>query len=227
MAKLYASSHQRDVRSEWLYRVWSLKMCPGYLALVGMFFVVGTAFAGDLRVVYSKLQIVDYHDQDDIRPPLVGALESIVGHELESAPAEGERPHRLLVRVSFSTNVDLVDLAYKRKATVDAWSFFCGTRNHNTSLGSLEVYHLGKPLYQDYPAGEPPSPRSREYYFYFNVARSASPKSIPPESAYDLEQSPQDVCFYLTAAGSWWFDIKSNIATIPRDDLVRAFREDR
>jgi len=113
-------------------------MCPGYLALVGMFFIVGTAFAGDLRVVYSKLQIVDYHDQDDIRPPLVGALESIVGHELESGPAEGERPHRLLVRVSFSTNVDLADLAYKRKATVDAWSFFCGTRNRNTSLGSLK-----------------------------------------------------------------------------------------
>lgn len=205
--------------------LWRRRRGLGCLALWGVLLNVEPVFAaGGLKVAYSAIKVVDYHDQLDIRAPLVAATETMVGHQLRTAPEQGERPHRQLVRVEFSSDVDLVDLAYKRKADVAAWSFFCGTDNRNTSIGPPTVYHLGKPLYKDYPAGDaPPSPRSREYYFYFNVARRPSPKSKPPEPGYDLEHSPQDICFYLTAAGSWWFNLKSNVVTIPRDAIARAF----
>jgi hypothetical protein len=114
-------------------------------------------------------------------------------------PGRGsERPHRLLVRVDFRTDVDLAQLAFRRGSTVMAMSFFCGMDNRNTSIGPPTVYRRGHPVYRHQRPDEEPiaSPRSLEYYFFFNAERrtlatppyfvtrwspEASTVSLPPQ----------------------------------------------
>jgi hypothetical protein len=90
---------------------------------------------------------VDYYDQRELPVPTLAALDELVGRELPEStlsllpPGRGsERPHRLLVRVDFRTDVDLAQLAFRRGSTVMAMSFLCGMDNRNTSIGPPTVY---------------------------------------------------------------------------------------
>ena len=134
------------------------------------------------------------------------------------------------MRVDFRADVDLAKLAYKKNSTVLAISLFCGTDNPDLSIGPPTVYLQGQPLLQGKwgqatQSEASSSPGSREYHFFFNVARRENFKSKPPQRGYDLRRNPEDICFYLTGGKPGWFGFKfkSRVATILKSDIAEAF----
>ncbi len=134
------------------------------------------------------------------------------------------------MRVDFRADVDLAKLAYKKNSTVLAISLFCGTDNPDLSIGPPTVYLQGQPLLQGKwgqatQSKASSSPGSREYHFFFNVARRENFKSKPPQRGYDLRRNPEDMCFYLTGGKPGWFGFKfkSRVATILKSDIAEAF----
>ncbi len=134
------------------------------------------------------------------------------------------------MRVDFRADVDLAKLAYKKNSTVLAISLFCGTDNPDLSIGPPTVYLQGQPLLQGKwgqatQSKASSSPGSREYHFFFNVARRENFKSKPPQRGYDLRRNPEDICFYLTGGKPGWFGFKfkSRVATILKSDIAEAF----
>ena len=192
-----------------------------------------------MQITYTSIRVVDYHDQLELPVPRLAGLETLVGRQqaesaLASLPPGGddERPHRLLMRVDFRADVDLAELAYKKNSTVLAISLFCGTDNPDLSIGPPTVYLQGQPLLQGKwgqatQSEASSSPGSREYHFFFNVARRENFKSKPPQRGYDLRRNPEDICFYLTGGNPGWlgFKFKSRVATIPKSEIAEAFRK--
>jgi len=100
------------------------------------------------------------------------------------------------------------------------------------SIGPPTVYLQSQPLLQGKwgqatQSEASSSPGSREYHFFFNVARRENLKSKPPQRGYDLRRNPEDICFYLTGGNQGWFGFKfkSRVATIPKSEIAEAFRK--
>src|SRR5437016_5548279 len=83
---------------------------------------------------FRSIRVVDYHDQLEIAVPRIAGLEELVGRQQAERAAESvapngssERPHRLLLRVEFTSKVNLWTIA-QRDAVLFLHSFFCSRK---------------------------------------------------------------------------------------------------
>jgi hypothetical protein len=207
------------------------------VARVAQPFIVLSVLAGIVSVAigsdaadtqFLSVKAVDYHDQLELPVPALAGLETLVGRQAaERAAATGalpgpqERPHRPLLRVEFRSTKDLWGIA-RRKAVVFLHSSFCDRKDFAV-LGDPTVYSGGRAVQWTNVPDSATTGSENVYYFYLNVSRRESPKSSPPQVGFDLQASPEDICFYVT--GSGFLGYRSAIATVPKDAISAALRE--
>jgi hypothetical protein len=106
---------------------------------------------------------------------------------------------------------------------VSAFASFCSGDSLDL-IGSPVVYEDGVPVLRHQPHGTATGTHPRHYYFFVNVARRESLKSIPPQRGYDLQRIPEDICFCLRGGNQVWFAFKTQEAAIPKSAIAAAFR---
>ena len=191
--------------------------------------VVSVAIGSDTAdIQFLSVKAVDYHDQLELPVPALAGLESLVGRKsAENVAATSalhgprERPHRPLLRVEFRSTKDLWGIA-RRKAVVFLHSSLCDRKDF-AALGDPTVYSRGQAVHWTNVQDSASTGSENVYYFYLNVSRRESPKSVPPQVGFDQRANPEDVCFYIT--GSGFFGYRSAIATVPKDAISAALRE--
>ncbi len=106
------------------------------------------------------------------------------------------------------------------KIKYDWWH---GNREEQVLLGAGS-FQEGKDFdHSLYPSETTPQKQDREveYEIYIHRSQPANSKNIPPSIAFDLEQSPQDVCIYFGTAGygrQW----QTNTVRIPKNEFAES-----
>ena len=135
--------------------------------------------------------------------------------------------------MDLTTQVDLSEALLRWEMLIHANVVFC---SHPDDLALL-----GYSLYTTTPqAGEFPrhlnslhpvkysgAAEKRTYYLPLNIARPASPSSIPPQIGFDLLNNPEDICISLrggkTLAWIWGY-VRSNTVRLSSAAIREALR---
>ena len=152
---------------------------------------------------------------DSLRPlqPYDPSRNSIT--DLSSGVAGGvSLPHRDLIRVDFTSGMDLRNLVARESNILFVHTYFCGRGDALGTLGSSGVY------VDRTDAGR--ETLVKRFLFLIDVSRQSNPASIPPEPGFDLAVSAQDICFYVTAHNVTT-TYKSKIAIIPKTSIEQVF----
>jgi hypothetical protein len=142
----------------------------------------------DKSMRFRAVRVVDYYDQRELLPPSAAGLDALIGREAAQNLPPGmvesnERPHRLQLRIEFSSTADLLDVS-QQGALLHVEGLFCSHPNDDALLAYSRVYFDGESLLPgDSPRDQKAIRRERVYYFYANVARKASPMSGRPRLA--------------------------------------------
>jgi hypothetical protein len=184
----------------------------------------------DKSIQFRAVRVVDYYDQRELLAPDAAGLDALIGREAAKNLPPGmvesyERPHRLQLRIEFSSTSDLLDVS-QQGALLTVEGFFCTHPNDYALVAYSSVYFDGESLLPgESPRDQEAIGRERVYYFYANVAAKASPMSGPPEIGFDLRISPEDICFRVEGRrGLLGVVYESKVARVPRADIESAFR---
>lgn len=186
-----------------------------------------------LDIQIKGISAVDYHDQQELPIPKRAGLQALVGrdasaHVPSSALPMGasERPHRLMLRISFLSSVDLRALA-QNGLVVFLHSYFCSRENEFAVLAAPTVFSNGESVSPEHKIEVPRHAKKAQptYYFFVNVTRRESLRSKPVEMGFDLRTDPHDVCFYLTGSGARGLEYKSDVSTISKTAITNALRD--
>ena len=185
-----------------------------------------SASSSEVNMRVSAVRVVDYFDQSELPVPGAAGLDELLGRQAAektieqiSPNVEFVRPHRLLLRVEFTSTLDL--RAAARDAAVSLHSYFCGRPKDFVVISGPAVYSNGEPIRPrnvHYGSGE-----GDLYYFFANVARKESPLSKPPQRSFDLRTKPEDICFYVAESGPLGVTYKSDVARVLATDIAAAF----
>jgi hypothetical protein len=169
------------------------------------------------------VRVVDYYDQRELFASDYSAI--LIGRRaaLDLFPqTEAERPHRLQLRVEFTSTADLRERA-RKGVLVSLQSFFCEHPRDDAVITGPMVYLDGENLGLDTRASTRSGAKPEHpYYFYADVARRASPGSIPPEIGFDFRSRPEDICFYTAGWRGLLPGYRSKVAHVPRADIEAA-----
>jgi hypothetical protein len=187
----------------------------------------------DKSIRFTAVRVVDYYDQRELPVPSAAGLDALIGREaaknLPPGMAESnERPHRLQLRIEFSSTSDLLDVS-QQGALLTVEGFVCSHPNDYALVAYSSVHFDGESLLPgESPRDQKAIVRERVYYFYASVARKASPMSGPPQIGFDLRISPEDICFQVEGRrGLLGVVYESKVARVPRSDIESALREAR
>jgi hypothetical protein len=179
----------------------------------------------DIELV--SLEAADYHTQAEIPTLSASGFTQFTDDEsLRFGPGNPyeDRPHRLILKVQFMTNVDLPKFVGKNGYSLGARAFFCDRPGDPAFLSYISVYRRGIDVASrriDPIVGGAPQALST-YYFFMNTV---APSTVRARVSYDLRQDPQDVCFYLSG-GNPPTGFRSNVATISKDAIALALRSE-
>ena len=121
---------------------------------------------------------------------------------------------RALLRVKFAAAADLRKIRHE-DTVIFLHSYFCDRGDNYVGLGGPGVYVDNENADSQTPV--------HQFVFFIDVARKASPASIPPEPGFNLSVKAEDICFYVTAH-SVITTYKSSVAEIPKAAIDLAFR---
>jgi len=139
-------------------------------------------------------------------------------------------------RVEVTTRVSLERLERRWSDVIRVDANFCDRPTafavlsqglYVTSSGKNEIL---RPLWEDSLVSEKPGADGRfTYVVLLNVERKESPRSFPPQVAFDLATAPHAVCLHL-AGGYLEHSVTSNVVRVLTETIVDAvtrFRESR
>lgn len=182
----------------------------------------------------EEVTVVDYYNEQELPAPGIAGISELVGRSaaegMQAAnpgQTETERPHRLMLRIQFSTDADLLTLA-KRGDVVFMHGYMCNRQAHRVVLAFPTVFteHValrGPDLKSK--VGIEQDPKRIHYYSYLNVSGNPHNDAIPREYAFDLRKSSEDVCLYVTAKGGGiGLSFKSEVTKVAAERIVSAFR---
>ena len=192
---------------------------------------VYSAPSNGMTIRFSAVQVVDYFDQPELPVPSTAGLEALVGRQTAervvaqiSPQDEMSRPHRLLLKVSFTSSVHLKAIA-RSDTVVFVHTYFCNRPADFVVISGPAVYSNRDASGMSdtvRPSNEP-----EEHHFFASVTRNESPLSKPPQRGFDLHAHPEDICFYLTVAGMTGLIYQSDVARVPATEIEAAFSGER
>jgi hypothetical protein len=133
--------------------------------------------------------------------------------------------NRLLLKVEFSSALDIARYVSENDYSLGAYTSFCNRLNYEATISSPRVYSRGYLLgrFERDPFRD--ASTTKTYYLFVEIAQKASPKDIPPREAFDLRQKPEDLCLVLKGGNNSGFGYESNTVTIPSDAIATALRQ--
>lgn len=161
-------------------------------------------------------------------PPASAALAGLIG--IRNLPKLGRsmdasKPDRPLLRIEFSSHVNLPLFAFGNGYTLSSQAYFCDDPEASTgrvkTIADPGVYANGTMLtaYDPSPLGREKSPYI--YYMYvFLDGRLTYNGQEKVKEFYDLRQSPQDVCLKVRG-GKNFSSFESNILIIQKGEIAR------
>jgi hypothetical protein len=183
-------------------------------------------------LAFVLVTAVDRYDQPEIPTPSASAYTGLMSEQemvrYGLANPYGERPHELLLKAEFKSEVNLAAFVNEGGYNLGNTSFFCNRPKDNVLLSSSYVYWRGvrlgdhgDPIQQSGEIqGQPIT-----YYMFLGIARQAIAPANPPQVSYDLRQKPEDICFYLRGGNGTPFGFTSNIVTIPKQAIAAALEK--
>jgi hypothetical protein len=177
----------------------------------------------------TSVEAVDLHDQAEVPGPGVSPLRGMVDNNTLTLLGEeltgGEKPHRLVLKVEFTSALDIAKYVTENEYPLGAYAAFCDHFDYALNISFVWVYSRGyllgrferDPFLHDASA-------LKTYYIFVKVEDKARPRDIPPREAFDLRQTPKNVCLVLRG-GNGPFGYKSNTVTIPTATIAAALRE--
>jgi len=194
------------------------------LRICGLILAAGAPLAGCIAydtpddVTFVTAESVDYYDR-----PELPALGDFRIPEKDTLPKQ----HKLLLRVQFSTSVDLVQFARSGGYNLSRYAFFCGHPHEEGGMGNPDIFWQGISLsgLDRFSLRESGMKEGTAitYYVFIEAARGEI-KSIPPLPPYDLRREPRDLCFQLRG-GNQMGGYRSNTVVIPQAAISEALKE--
>ena len=140
---------------------------------------------------------------------------------------------RSLLRVDLTTQVDLSEALLRWEMVIHADVVFCSHPDDEALLGGSlytttpQAGEFPRHLNSLHPVKYSGAAEKRTYYLPLNIARPASPSSIPPQIGFVLLNSPEDICISLrggkTLAWIWGY-VRSNTVRLSSAAIREALR---
>jgi hypothetical protein len=188
--------------------------------------VMTLAMLGPACAMASGLSDLQFSDVQLVNRADLAELGGTGGLSSADAPAR----YRLLLKVEFTSAVDLPQFAMRRRAEeVAAKGYFCERPKDYAVLISPGTYWNGVRLWPNTPIVPAPltagSQRRYTYYVFLEVARKDSPEAIPPQIGFDFRLKADDVCFFLVGGSDvLGLRYKSNVVRIPASAIEQSIR---
>ena len=142
---------------------------------------------------------------------------------------------RSLLRVDLTTQVDLSEALLRWEMLIHADVVFCSHPDDEALLGGSlytttpQAGEFPRHLNSLHPVKYSGAAEKRTYYLPLNIARPASPSSIPPQIGFDLLNNPEDICISLRGAPImvWtmkWRYVRSNTVRLSSAAIREALR---
>lgn len=194
--------------------------------------LIAASFAGctsacapvELRI--QSLTRTDIHDQPEIPSPSASPFSRFLTDEemvrTGIANPYEDRPHRPLLKVEFTTPVNLEALVEDGYSLM-VKGYFCERPSDDVPLSLVTLYRDGQSLGRRGAQKTKPALSSTTgYYTFLNIAHKAIVPSNPPDASFDLSAEPEDVCLQLYASMLPLTTLESEIAVIPKADIARS-----
>jgi hypothetical protein len=199
------------------------------VAVLLAFFLGGCVSNTPDDLLFNSVQAVDWRSQTEMPGPGASPLRGILSENELGMAGEpimgGPKPPRLLLKVRFSSSVDIPEFMMKDSVSLTGFAYLCGDADKTDLLASRIIYwqglRLGSQVVSRHLSRMPPF----TYYIYLDAIREPSPKSIPPRKGYDLREQSSDVCFGVKGSSGVLTGYKSNIAIIPKAAIEAAMRD--
>ncbi len=178
-------------------------------------------------LTFRSVNLVDWKDQSELPGPLpelgIADLRALVasGHSLSG----GVKWHRPLLKIEFTSTVDLPRFASKNGYNLMAEDFLCGHGNGSAPIGFPGIFLSRFPLDERNLARMPFKQTLASYHIFVDVAGEARPQDIPPREKFDLRQTAADVCFYARGGGETGFGYRSNMVMVPKAAIAKALQK--
>lgn len=199
------------------------------VALLLPFFLSGCVSNTPDDLLFNSVQAVDWRSQTEMPGPGASPLRGILNeNELGMAGESimgGSKPPRLLLKVQFTSSLDIPEFLMKHSASLTGFAYPCGDADKADLLASGIVYWRGLRLGSQVISQYLPQPSLFSYYMYLDAVRMASPKSIPPRKGYDLRAQAVDICFGVEGRSGTLSGYRSNIAVVPKAAIEAAMRD--
>ena len=117
---------------------------------------------------------------------------------------------RSLLRVDLTTQVDLSEALLRWEMVIHANVVFCSHPDDLAMVGyslyttTPQAGEFPRHLNSLHPAKYSGAAEKRTYYLPLNIARPASPSSIPPQIGFDLLNNPEDIWISMRGASMPW-----------------------
>jgi len=124
------------------------------------------------------------------------------------------------LRITFSSAVDLIDLAKSKTYTMGGDATYCDVRRGATTIvGGGFVYSSGRAVRPDYgsiPAHSQKSGARINYQLYLPLSRPPVADGTLKSPAFDLSQDERDICISIRGGNMLWGSFKSNVFVVPK-----------
>jgi hypothetical protein len=173
----------------------------------------------------KSVSVVDRYDQTELPPP--GDLRDLIARmagdpSLETSlpapsPTDMVRLHELLLKVEFTSAVDLTQIPYSDNVAPEF--FLCDRPRANLRLRLPGVYQDGVVI-RGSTSGDTHVVRANSsgqrngYYIYMRLALKEVQPGNPPFESFDLANHPESVCFRLLGGRYRKLGYRSNVVAI-------------
>lgn len=141
----------------------------------------------------------------------------------QSRPELAERLwQRSLLKVSFSSSVNLNMFANEHYANIGISAFFCNNPDQYARIAWPDVYSDGRQIgIRNSDLDSTINLHDTKiYYVYMFVAGEAE------DGGYDLKVHSKDVCFYISGGNGIDWAYKSNTILVPEEDMDVSIKEE-
>ncbi|WP_143596126.1 hypothetical protein [Tistlia consotensis] len=181
-------------------------------------------------LAFVSVQAVDWYDQDEMPGPAASPVLGMVNSsdlERSGQSLTGTvKPHRLLLKIEFTSATNLSQFAMEHLYNLGNTAFLCNRPDDRLTISFSYVFwrgvRLGLQEIDPIQRQDELSSGRITYYIFVNVADKERLQDKPPQAAFDLRRSPENICFYLRGGSESGLGYKSNVVLVPEDAIATA-----
>ena len=143
------------------------------------------------------------------------SVEAVDWHDEAELPGHGpEKQHRLMLKTTFATTMDLVQFAEKHSYSLGADASFCDDPERREGIAYSAIYWQGIRIDRyDRSVTELRWSSENDAIFYYAYL------------VQDLSKHPKDICLYVSGGSMAGFGYKSNSVVVPASEIEAALRD--